>query len=65
MRYLAVAFLLGSVPLVLVALQHLAGRDYVAGALAIAAAGVIGHLGLELLAIATGAPAPAGEEGGE
>jgi hypothetical protein len=61
-RTLGLAFLVGTVPLVLVALRSLAERDYVAGGLLVFAAAAIGHLGLEVVAIAEArlraAPAP-------
>ncbi len=62
MRSLGLAFLVGTVPLVLVALRALAERDYVAGGLMVFAAAAMGHLGLEIVALAEArlraAPAP-------
>jgi hypothetical protein len=52
MRTLGLAFLVGVVPLVLAALRALAERDYVAGGLLVFAAAAVGHLGLEVVAIA-------------
>jgi hypothetical protein len=54
MRALGLAFLVGSVPLVVLALRHLADRDYVAGGLLVFASAAVGHLGLELVALAEG-----------
>ncbi|MCB9535916.1 MAG: hypothetical protein H6704_06590 [Myxococcales bacterium] len=59
LRALGVAGLLATVPLMLLALRALAGRDYVGGALVVFAAAAVGHLGLELVALdAEPAPAP-------
>lgn len=52
MRALGLLLVVAAVPLVLVALRHLAERDYVAGGLVVFAAAAIGHLGLELVALA-------------
>ncbi len=57
LRRLGLAFVLGNVPLLLLALRALAGRDYAAGGLLVFAAAASGHLGLELLALAQ-APLP-------
>ncbi|MCB9547747.1 MAG: hypothetical protein H6706_18120 [Myxococcales bacterium] len=54
---LGVAALLGVVPLLVAAMGHLGGRDYVAGGLLIFAAAAVGHLGLELVALGTPATA--------
>lgn len=54
--------LLATVPLLWLALRYLAGRDYVAGALVIVASAALGHLGLELVALAEGRRAPRPEE---
>lgn len=51
LRLLGVAGLLGTVPMMLLALRALAGRDYVGGALVVFAAAAVGHLGLELVAL--------------
>lgn len=52
--------LLGVVPLLWESLTALAGRDYVAGGLLVFAAAAIGHVGVELVALALGpAPRPA------
>ncbi len=61
-RMYGVVCLLATVPLLWVALRYLAGRDYVAGALVIVASAAVGHLGLELVALAEGARAPQPEE---
>ncbi len=58
LRALGVAGLLATVPLMLIALRALAGRDYVGGALVVFAAAAVGHLGLELVALCAD-PAPA------
>ncbi len=65
LRRLGVVYLLATVPLLWVALRYLAGRDYVAGALVIVASAAVGHLGLELVALAQGAAAPTIEEDDE
>ena len=57
MRALGTAGLLATVPLMLVALRSLAERDYVSGALLVFGAAAVGHLGLELVALARGEPA--------
>lgn len=67
MRTLGVFFLVAGVPLVIVALAHLADRDYVAGGLLVFAAAAIGHLGLELVALVDArerAPAAREEDAG-
>lgn len=43
--------LLGTIPLLVLAIGQLAARDYVGGALLIFASAAVGHLGLELLAL--------------
>lgn len=43
--------LLGTIPLLAFAVEHLAGRAYVAGALMVFAAAAVGHMGVELLAL--------------
>lgn len=52
LRTLGVLAVLGVAPLAWGALQALARRDYVAGALLVFALAAVGHLGLELLALA-------------
>ena len=56
LRGLGSVGLLGTVPLMLWALRALAARDYVAGALLVFAAAAVGHLGLELMALAQADP---------
>ena len=64
LRGLGTLGLLGTVPLMLAALRALAERDYVAGALLVFGAAAVGHLGLELMALAQADPVlpHAGEE---
>ncbi len=61
LRGYGIVCLLGTVPLLWIALRYLAGRDYVAGALVIVASAAVGHLGLELVALAEGARGAGGE----
>ena len=63
-KSLGLTCLVGSVPLLVLALRELAGKDYVAGALIIFGAAAVGHLGLELVALGTerARPTPAPEE---
>ncbi len=56
LRALGFSALLGSVPILWVALRYLAERDYVAGALAVVASAAVGHLGLELVALSMREP---------
>ena len=51
LRPLGLAFVAGNVPVLILALQALARRDYAAGGLLVFAAAATGHLGLELLAL--------------
>lgn len=51
-RTLGLAALIGTAPLMWFALAALGERDYVAGALLVFASAAIGHLGLELVALA-------------
>jgi len=57
---LGVVALLGTAPVLVAAMGHLAVRDYVAGGLLVFAAAAIGHLGLELVAL--GRPAAVADE---
>lgn len=52
LRPLGLAALVGTMPLLWLALRALAERDYVSGALLVFATAAIGHLGLELVALA-------------
>lgn len=57
---LGVVALLGTAPILVAAMGHLAARDYVAGGLLVFAAAAVGHLGLELVAL--GRPAAVADE---
>lgn len=61
LRVLGLTALCATAPLLWLALRGLAERDYVAGALLVFAAAAIGHLGLELVALAA-RPASAAED---
>lgn len=52
LRTLGLGALVGTAPLLWFALRALGERDYVGGALLVFAAAAIGHLGLELVALA-------------
>lgn len=52
LRALGLGALVGTMPLLWFALRALGERDYVGGALLVFAAAAIGHLGLELVALA-------------
>lgn len=52
LRALGIGALLGTAPLLWFALRALGERDYVGGALLVFAGAAIGHLGLELVALA-------------
>lgn len=52
LRTFGLGALVGTVPLLWIALGALGERDYVGGALLVFAAAAIGHLGLELVALA-------------
>lgn len=65
MKPLGLLCVVATAPLLWVALAHLAGREYVAGALVVFAAAAVGHLGLELVSLASRAPEPAAEDGEE
>ena len=52
LRRVGLLALMASAPVLWYALQALAGRDYVGGALLIFASAAVGHLGLELVALA-------------
>lgn len=57
---LGLVFVVAVVPLIWLGIQHLSTRDYVGGGLLIFAAAAVGHLGLELLSLATVGAAGAG-----
>ena len=52
LRTLGIGALVSTAPLLWFALRALGERDYVGGALLVFAAAAIGHLGLELVALA-------------
>lgn len=52
---LGIALILGHVLLIVAALRFLAGREYAAGGLCVFGAAAMGHLGLELVALAEAA----------
>lgn len=53
LRAFGLVALVGTAPLLWFALRALGERDYVGGALLVFGAAAIGHLGLELVALAT------------
>lgn len=56
------AALLGTIPLLVMAVGQLAARDYVGGALLIFGGAAVGHMGLELVALGEHGPRAPGDD---